>query len=1301
MKTQFRKITLLLLAVVLLVILIATVACANTATVTFDNNGGSAVEQAVVNVGDLLSKPKDPKKEGYTFGGWFLDKEFSKPWNFAEHTVTEDITLYAKWNKVSDGVNTFTVTFNSNGGSSVASYTGVDKGSFISKPTDPSKQGNVFIGWYKDENCTNEWNFATDKVTSNITLYVKWQSNKVNITFQSNGGSSVDTLFNVDYNSLITEPKAPSRLGYDFDGWYKDTSLTNKWNFTTDRATSTMDLYAKWTPQIVSADNLKFAINADGESYAVIGMDESTATRVVVPEKYNDLPVTEIAENAFADNKTIAEVTLPQSVTVISAGAFSNCTNLAVITMPAVAELGNRAFNGCTSLEAVTLPAMLHSISARAFASCEKLLQIEIPQGVTVLGMSAFDGCVKLASVTLPESLRTVGDGAFAGCVAITDIELPNGITKIEINAFRGCINLQQITIPGTVIEMGNGVFADCAKLSSITFEPSTSSVSAPKLTAIESETFLNCVSLESVSLPSTLTDVGYAAFDGCVKLTSVTMPDSVRSVGYAVFRNCVSLASFNIPVNASSIGDSAFYMCKSLTHITVPQKSISIGANAFYGCESLATVTLSVSAGGADAAAIGVSQIGREAFRNCVSLVSIELPQTVTQIGSGVFYGCTKLRSVTMSPNVTEIPANAFRDCSALETADFLANVTVLGDNAFTNCSSLRSVNLANLTEIPQEAFMHCTQLTGVSSMEKVQIIRSSAFEDCNVLTTVNFEQMTDLQIIENKAFKGASLTSVVIPDSVTRIGLGAFAQCNSLSEITLTFVGAYKDRSSNGNIGYIFGVADPTQNNSYVPVALRFVTVTFDTEIADRAFYGCKNIERLTYTQNIESIGYEAFVDCDKLLTKDNGVYYACNWAVGCDENVENVVVNANVSGIVECIFSLCENLESVTLPATLTKIPERMFYGCIKLTQVNNVAQITEIGSSAFQGCEALVNFPSQWTKLTTIGSNAFLECTALQNITLPATIEEIGYGAFYNCHSVTTVTVAANAKYKAENNCLIEVTDNGNILILGAGNTIPAGVTEIGEGAFLNRTDLQQVTIPSSVRKIGNGAFSNATNLTQVTFESPILSVIEDNAFSQCRKLSSISLPNVAYIGSAAFIDCVALTSITVPATVKTLGVGVFSGCIGLQSISFANGISLEEIPANACANCESLTEIEIPASVKTISNNAFSGCGSLVNVMFTANSQIERIGEHTFFNCVELAAIELPATLTNIGKAAFEGCEKLVNVTLINTDGWKIVSSNGAYNNIGDDLTKANEVAELLTGSLCQYEWRIYDVEEEQ
>ena len=225
-------------------------------TVTVNANNGSTEDSFVVKEDSTITAPVNPTKEGYTFAGWYLDANFTTAVDFTNFKVTEDITLYAKWT-----VNTYTVTFNSNGGSDVASAT-VNHNNAVTLPTAPTKEGHTFVGWYTDEACTAQ--YTNGKITGNTTLYAKWTKDAVVfvVTFNTNGGSDVAAI-NVIEGEVATLPTTnPTKEGHTFDAWYVDEACTTK--YTNQPITAATTLYAKWVEVVETVYTVTF--NSNGGS---------------------------------------------------------------------------------------------------------------------------------------------------------------------------------------------------------------------------------------------------------------------------------------------------------------------------------------------------------------------------------------------------------------------------------------------------------------------------------------------------------------------------------------------------------------------------------------------------------------------------------------------------------------------------------------------------------------------------------------------------------------------------------------------------------------------------------------------------------------------------------------------------------------------------------------------------------------------------------------------------------------------------------------------------------------------------
>lgn len=215
---------------------------ADTYEVTFDADGGSFIKPKYVTYDTSVIEPTAPLKDKFTFAGWFKDEARTIPWDFGKDSVKGNLTLYAKW--IVNTPNMYEVTFNTNGGSSTNSQL-VTYDTVIIEPSEPSKEGYTFAGWYKDESLTTPWHFEKDVVKGNTTLYAKWTTNTYEVTFETNGGTAIEKKL-IQYNQKILELAPPSRSGYTFIGWYKEATFENEWQFKTDVVTTNITLYAKW-----------------------------------------------------------------------------------------------------------------------------------------------------------------------------------------------------------------------------------------------------------------------------------------------------------------------------------------------------------------------------------------------------------------------------------------------------------------------------------------------------------------------------------------------------------------------------------------------------------------------------------------------------------------------------------------------------------------------------------------------------------------------------------------------------------------------------------------------------------------------------------------------------------------------------------------------------------------------------------------------------------------------------------------------------------------------------------------------
>ena len=254
----------------------------------------------------------------------------------------------------------------------------------------------------------------------------------------------------------------------------------------------------------------------------------------------------------------------------------------------------------------------------------------------------------------------------------------------------------------------------------------------------IEKEAFSECNSLKSVIIPNSVTIIEDWAFLGCCSLRSIDIPDSVTKIGVSAFSGCSSLMSIHMPDSVTSIGYNAFEGCISLKNIRIPDSVTSIGSNA---------------------------------FEECVSLKSIIIPDSVTRIEGWTFYYCKSLESIIIPDSVTSIGDSAFSDCKSLININIPNGVTSIGDSAFSNCHSLTSVTIpSSVIAIGTNPFCGCP--ADLKNESKAFIYEHNVLFNKDKTTLISYR---------------AKEANYVIPDSVTSIGVCAFAQCNSLTSINI----------------------------------------------------------------------------------------------------------------------------------------------------------------------------------------------------------------------------------------------------------------------------------------------------------------------------------------------------------------------------------------------------------------------------------------------------------------------------------------------------------------------------------
>ena len=306
---------------------------------------------------------------------------------------------------------------------------------------------------------------------------------------------------------------------------------------------------------------------------------------------------------------------------------------------------------------------------------------VEIPQdatsvvildSVTSIADDAFCNRGRLTSVVIGNGITSIGDSAFSGCGNLTSVTIGNGVTSIESETFTGCSSLTSIEIPDSVTSIANGAFEDTEYYNDeVNWENGVLYIGNHLIKAHSTLSGIYSIRNGTKALAD-------SAFYECGDLTGITIPASVTSIGYEAFFDCWRLKSVTFGVNSqlTSIGDSAFSGCRNLISIEIPNGVTSIGDYAFDGCHSLTSITFGDNS--------NLISIGDSAFSGCGDLSSIGIPDGVTNIGDEAFYYCSSLTSITIPDGVTSIGDSAFSDCGNLTSVTIGNGVTSIGDSAF-----------------------------------------------------------------------------------------------------------------------------------------------------------------------------------------------------------------------------------------------------------------------------------------------------------------------------------------------------------------------------------------------------------------------------------------------------------------------------------------------------------------------------------------------------------------------------------------------------------------------------------------
>ena len=654
--------------------------------------------------------------------------------------------------------------------------------------------------------------------------------------------------------------------------------------------------------------------------------------------------------------------------------APSYTTMTSAVIGDCITTIDQCTFCQCSSLSSITIPNSVTNISSYAFEWDGNLKTVNMSNSVTVINREAFSYCSGMTSIDLPSTLSVISASSFSNCSSLTSVTIPSGVTRIGDAAFSNCTSLTSITVlaetPPTLYAYDNWdyilqrnfentnecpIYVPCESYSAYTsaygwnkyasrihgIQPCTEPTVSAKLTATYNDSssyFIGCYGnsitsgdVKTVTIPkqySAMTDavigdcvntIEQSAFSGCKSLTSVTIPNSVSAISSGSFSSCSAMTSINIPSGVTKLGESVFSGCKSLSSVTIPNSITSISARTFQGCTSLTSV--------------GVIGSG----------ASVELSPNTTKIGDSVFWGCSGLTNVSIPNRVTNIGGAAFSDCNKITNISIPDSVTNIQYYAFQRCTGLTNVYIGTgVTRIREQAFYGCSSITSMT---------------INATTPPTLEYDNDTETFEGSypIYVPCGCANVYKSNRYWRYYSGRIQEisgCENEKKVEITYANTakYTVQCSSSRTLTNSDVTGGTQvKENIISAEIGNCTTSLSS-----AFYGCTNLQSVTFSSGVTDIGYGSFYSCTSLTS---------------------LVIPSGVTSIGDYAFQDCSGLTSINIPNSVTSIGQYAFQNCTNFTSINIPSGVTSIGGYAFRYCSNLISITINATTPPTLGTNAF--------------------------------------------------------------------------------------------------------------------------------------------------------------------------------------------------------------------------------------------------------------------------------------------------------------------------------------
>ena len=758
-----------------------------------------------------------------------------------------------------------------------------------------------------------------------------------------------------------------------------------------------------------------------------------------------------------------------------------------------------------------------------------------------------------------------------------------------------------------------------------------------------------------NIVIPDTLDSypviaIGEYAFHQCESLTGVIISSNVISIGDYAFSYCMMMASVTIPNSVTFIGDYAFYSSWRLTSIIIPDSVTFIGVQAFHGGGLIIVNPDNQYYSDINGVLFNKQQTTLIQYPRGRSGI-YAIPDGVISIGDYAFYNCYGMVSLSIPDGVVSIGDYAFSYCYEIVSLSIPDGVISIGDYAFYRCYAMFSLTIPDsMISIGDYAFSDCDSMRGLIIPKGVKTIGINAFSGCSELTIYCFEN----SIAHTYAAKHGIPFEFLEGDIL----------CNGICGDNITWVlynTGLLEICGTGAMNWDYGDALPLFFQSHIKDLMISDGVI---SIGDNSFYNYVSLTNVSIPASVTYIGNYAFYHCTSLLNitvnENNPIYYDIDGVLFKKMNTSELMPQLGLMSISESSESANPIEPPKTVdpaqPADPPKPPidppkpkvqiMLVQYPAGKVGSYTIPDTVTDIAYKAFYGCASLTGVTIS-NNVAYIDGGAFRDCTALVNVNISAGVRGIFSPMFEGCISLVSINVDENNLYYSSIDGVL-FDDSSHYSFIGdnlfdkhktlihypegrreATYEIPYGVTGIGYHAF-SRSPIEYVSIPDSVRYIGNYAFMYCRLLASVEIPNSVVS-IGDRAFDDTALYNNYP-DGVFYVGNW----CLGYKGSMPDNTTISLR----DDTIGIGDYAFywnSNTLSNVEIPCGvayigdrAFAYCESLISVTIPESVTSIEYWAFAGCISLTDITVDTNNPTYSSENGVLFNKEITELIQYPA-----------------------------------------------------------------------